>query len=91
MRETQVRSLGWKDPLQKGMATHSGILTWRIPWTRGAWQATVHVVARLGQDLATKPTNQGNSAFQKVVIPQRLFIHHFCLIGQIFCDVINLS
>jgi len=31
--ETQVRSLGWKDPLEKGMATHSNILAWRIPWT----------------------------------------------------------
>ena len=29
--ETQVQSLGWEDPLQKGMATHSSILTWRIP------------------------------------------------------------
>ena len=28
-----VRSLGWKDPLEKGMATHSSILAWRIPWT----------------------------------------------------------
>ena len=33
MQETQVRSLGWKDPLEKGMATHSSILAWRIPWT----------------------------------------------------------
>ena len=33
MQETQVWSLGQKDPLQKGMATHSGILAWRIPWT----------------------------------------------------------
>ena len=32
IQETQVRSLGWKDPLEKGMATHSGILAWRIPW-----------------------------------------------------------
>ena len=31
--ETQVRSLGWKDPLEKEMATHSSILAWRIPWT----------------------------------------------------------
>ena len=30
---TQVRSLGWEDPLEKEMATHSGILAWRIPWT----------------------------------------------------------
>ena len=33
MRETQVRSLGWEDPLEKEMATPSSILAWRIPWT----------------------------------------------------------
>ena len=33
VQETWVRSLGWKDPLEKGMATHSSILAWRIPWT----------------------------------------------------------
>ena len=33
MRETRVRALGWKDPLEKEMATHSSILAWRIPWT----------------------------------------------------------
>ena len=33
MWETWVRSLGWKDPLEKGKATHSSILAWRIPWT----------------------------------------------------------
>ena len=33
MWETWVRSLGWEDPLEKGTATHSSILTWRIPWT----------------------------------------------------------
>ena len=33
MRETWVRSLGWEDPLEKGKATHSSILAWRIPWT----------------------------------------------------------
>ena len=32
-QETWVRSLGWEDPLKKGMATHSSILAWRIPWT----------------------------------------------------------
>ena len=32
MQETWVRSLGWADPLEKGMATHSSILAWRIPW-----------------------------------------------------------
>ena len=33
MQETRVQSLGWEDPLEKGMATHSRILAWRIPWT----------------------------------------------------------
>ena len=33
MQETQVRSLGWEDPQEKGMATHSSILAWKIPWT----------------------------------------------------------
>ena len=33
MWETWVQSLGWEDPMEEGMATHSGILAWRIPWT----------------------------------------------------------
>ena len=33
MEETRVRSLGWEDPLEDGMATHSSTLAWRIPWT----------------------------------------------------------
>ena len=33
MQETWVQSLGWEDPLDEGMATHSNILAWRIPWT----------------------------------------------------------
>ena len=42
MQETWVRSLGWEDLLEEGMATHSSILAWRIPMDRGAWKATVH-------------------------------------------------
>ena len=33
MQETWAQSLGWEGPLEKGMATHSSILAWRIPWT----------------------------------------------------------
>ena len=44
MRETWVRSLGWEDPLEEGMATHYSILAWRIPTDRGAWQDTIHRV-----------------------------------------------
>ena len=41
-RETWVGSLGWGDPLNDGMATHSSILAWRISMDRGGWWATVH-------------------------------------------------
>ena len=44
--ETWVQSLGWEEALEKGMATHSSILTWRIPRDRGAWWVTVHGVAK---------------------------------------------
>ena len=44
MRETGVRSLGWEDPLEEGMATHSRILVWRIPMGRGTWRAAAHGV-----------------------------------------------
>ena len=40
--EAWVLSLGWEDPLEEGMATHSSILVWRIPMDKGAWRATVH-------------------------------------------------
>ena len=46
LRETWVQSLGWEDPLEEEMATHSSILAWRIPMDRGAWRATVHGVAK---------------------------------------------
>ena len=45
MQETQVQFLGWEDPLEEGMVTHSSILPWRIARDRGAWRATVHGVA----------------------------------------------
>ena len=46
MQETWVRSLGWEDPLEEGMATHSSILAWRISMNREAWCAAVHKVTK---------------------------------------------
>ena len=46
MRENWVRSLGWEDALEEGMATYSSILTWRIPVDRGAWQAAAQGFAK---------------------------------------------
>ena len=46
MLETWLRSLGWEDPLEEGMANHSSILVWGIPMDRVACWATVHGVAK---------------------------------------------
>ena len=45
-QETQVQSQNQEYPLEEGMATHSSILTWRIPMDRGAWQATAYRIAK---------------------------------------------
>ena len=42
MRETWAPSLGWENPLEKGMTTHSSILSWRISMDRAAWRAAAH-------------------------------------------------
>ena len=54
MQETRVGFLGWEDPLEKEMATHSSIIAWRIPWTEKPGRFPVHGVARVRQDLVTK-------------------------------------
>ena len=46
MREARVQSLGWEDPLEEGMATHSSIFAWRILMDRRAWWATVHGIVK---------------------------------------------
>ena len=49
MRETWVQSLGWEDPLEKGKATHSSVLAWRIPWGR----KVLDTIERLSLSLAS--------------------------------------
>ena len=46
MKKTWVPSLGWEDPPEEGMVTHSSILAWRIPMDRGAWRAIVHGITK---------------------------------------------
>ena len=46
VQETSVASLGWQDPLEESVVTHSSILAWKIPMDRGTWQATTHGVTR---------------------------------------------
>ena len=45
-----IRSLGWEDPLEEGMATHSSILVWRIPWTEEAGGLRSMGSQRVGHD-----------------------------------------
>ena len=57
MQGTWIRSLGWKDPLEKGMATHSSILAWGIPWTEKPGRLQVSVgLQRVGPDELLTPT-----------------------------------
>ena len=53
MQETWVRSLGWEDPLEKGMATHSRILAWRIPWREESGRPQSMGSQRIRHDLET--------------------------------------
>ena len=50
MQETWVQSLGWEDPLEKGMATHSSILGWRIPWSEEPGRLQSMGLQRVGHD-----------------------------------------
>ena len=50
IRETWVRSLGWEDPLEEGMGTHSSILAWRIPWTEEPGRLQSIGLQRVGHD-----------------------------------------
>ena len=62
MQKTWVQSLGWEDPLEEGMATHSSILAWRMPRDRGAWWTAVHRVAELDMvDRLSTSTYSGGS------------------------------
>ena len=50
VQETQIQSLSQEDPLEKGMATHSSILAWRIPWREEPGRLQSTVSQRVGQD-----------------------------------------
>ena len=56
MQETWVRSPSWEDPLEKGIATHSSILAWRIPWTEEPSGLQSMELQRVGHDRSTNTT-----------------------------------
>ena len=59
MWETWVQSLGWEDPLEKGMATHSSVLAWRTHMDRGTWRAATHGVAESPTQLSAQAQQTG--------------------------------
>ena len=62
MCETWVQSLGWEDPLEEGMATHSTIPAWRIPWTEEPGGLQSPELQRVGCDCTTKHSTGQHSA-----------------------------
>ena len=67
MWETWVQSLGWKDPLEEGIATLSSILTWIVPLGRGAWRATVHGVLKSWAPLSDSAQQNGSRSKQSAI------------------------
>ena len=58
MQETWVQSVGWEDPLEKGMATHSSFLAWESAWTEEPGSLQSVGSQRVGYNLETKPQPQ---------------------------------
>ena len=82
MQETQIQSLGWEDPLEKGMATHFNILAWRIPWTEEPSGLQSMGLQRVGYNWGTT-TTYGYlilyvSFVEKVILSSTELTWHLC-------------
>ena len=91
MQESQVQFLGWEDSLEKAMSIHSGIFTWRIPWTEGPGGLQSTGSQRIGHAWATKQQQQKglrllviSRNFQHPAVPVRNLMPVFCLFMDIF-------
>jgi len=74
MQEMWVQSLGWEDPLEKEMATHSSILAWKIPQTEEPGGHPSMGSQRAGPDLATKQQSHVNfTSIKKMLFGARVF------------------
>ena len=70
VQEMRVQFLGWEDPLEKKMATHSSILAWRIPWTEEPSGLQSTGPQRVGHDLAIEHANHLTSALVSSYVKQ---------------------
>ena len=77
MQETEIRSFGWEDPLEKEMAIHSTIFAWEIPWTEEPGRLQSMGWERVKHDLATTPpSGHGrNLDFHWQMISKLLYIY----------------
>ena len=66
MQETKVPSLGWKDPLEEEMATHSSILAWRIPCTEEPSRLQFMGLQRVGHDLVAEHASMQLSSYRNL-------------------------
>ena len=74
MQETQVQSMGWEDPLEKGLTTHSSILAWRIPRTKESGGLQCMGSQRVGYDWATNTHTHTHT--QEMIIAYKESPHH---------------
>ena len=88
MWETWVRSLGWEDPLEKGKATHSSILAWRIPWPIQS-MGSQRVWHDWGISLSLYLSQQNGSFFRMRTISQPTLLVQF-LVNQWYCLSIGI-
>ena len=72
MQETQVRSLNWEDPLEKGMAAHSSILAWRILWTEEPDRLPSMELQRVGQNHETNAQMYRTSELEVAFVMKNL-------------------
>ena len=96
MWETWVWSLGWEDPLEEGMATHSSILAWRIPMDSGAWWLQYLRSQRVGHYWATKystlpPVTPFSLEKKYDILPKLRWKELVKLIPMKGCMIINSS
>ena len=76
MQQTWVQSLGWEDPLRRGMATPSGILAWRIPWMKGPGGLQSTGLQRVGHDWVTNTfTFHPHHSYPQLERTQNLEVH----------------
>ena len=82
MKQMRVQSLGQEDPLEMGMATHSGILAWENPMDRGAWEATAHGVAESWTCLCMRACAHTHTHTQ-LSVKLRTLLNHQCFVCKI--------